>query len=361
MDEKRFANILKQYTNRYEIRFCGEKEQLRLREFIDRYWRKNHVLASSEELLDWQYLDKKNHRYNFVMAIEKKTDEIHGILGFIPTNIFDPGIKTPMRWGAVWKIREDVASRGLGLAMKMYMYQNAKAPYAGGIGLSRFSREINRKMGEEVGVMKHFYIINPDMKDFALADHVERENKKSCGILNHNIHFEECGKSDFENGQEEFFKELLPYKSGMYYIKRFFEHPFYKYQCIKVVDEKEKSSAAFFIRICRNGSAKCIMIVDFLGKEEALTGAEGCFQKLLADYNAEYISFYEYGLNGESLRRAGFKERQESEIVIPLYYEPFERVNADIDFHYYNDGTVEKKPYFFKGDADQDRPNILPV
>lgn len=359
MNEQRFADILEQYSEVYEIRFCNENEQMRLMEFIDQHWRKGHILSKSKELLDWQYLDKEKHRYNFILAIDKNTDEIHGILGFILTSLFDKEIKTPMRWGAVWKIREDIAVRGLGIAMKMYMYQNAKAPYAGGIGLSRFSRAINSKMGEEVGKMAHFYMINPDIEQYVLVDNVQNKDKVSTGYINKNIYFEECSNKDFMDGQEEFLCNIVAYKSKKYYIKRFFEHPFYKYHCIKVVDAEKKSRAAFFLRICNYNGANCIMIVDFLGKEEALAGSGNCFQKLLSDYNAEYISFYEYGLKDRYLLEARLKKREESKLVLPLYYEPFEGINVDIDFHYFNDNSVAKEMYFFKGDADQDRPNFV--
>lgn len=359
MDEGRFKNILKMYDAKYEMRFCREDELPRLVAFLDNYWRKNHVLSKSKELMDWQYLDAKNHRYNFIFAIYRETDEIHGILGFIKTDHFDEEIKFPMRWGAIWKIREDVASRGLGLAMKLYMYEHVKAPYAGGIGLSRFSREINKKMGEEMGKLTHFYMINPKMDTFLLIDNLKNSDKESGAIADENLKFVACDAQEFEKAQEDYLEYMLPYKSKLYYVNRFLKHPFYKYHCAKVVDGEQRSKAVFFYRICEHNDAKCIMIVDFLGTEKALIGTKGCFEKLLEDNQAEYISFYEYGLSEDALQEAGFKKRDESEVVIPLYYEPFEKVNVDIDFHYFNDTSVEEKKYFFKGDADQDRPNIL--
>ena len=75
--------------------------------------------------------------------------------------------------------------------------------------------------------------------------------------------------------------------------------------------------------------------------------------------NAEYLSFYEYGLSDEVLYEAGLRKYSGEELILPCYYEPFEQVNVDIDFHYFNSENVSKALYFFKGDADQDRPNIL--
>jgi len=166
LKETRFENVLKLYNKKYELRFCRQDEYNRLIYFLDCFWRKNHILVKSKELLDWQYLDKDKKQYNFVFAIERKTNDIHGVLGFIKTDLFDKNIKTPMRWGAIWKVREYVANMGLGLAMKLFLYENVKAPYAGGIGLSKYSKKINQKMGEEMGVLNHYYMINQKTNNF---------------------------------------------------------------------------------------------------------------------------------------------------------------------------------------------------
>lgn len=59
MNDKKFKAILKSYDKKYEFRLCEESEYLRLIDFLDKYWHKNHVLATSKNLMDWQYLDKK--------------------------------------------------------------------------------------------------------------------------------------------------------------------------------------------------------------------------------------------------------------------------------------------------------------
>lgn len=358
MNDKKFKAILKSYDKRYEFRLCEESEYLRLIDFLDKYWHKNHVLATSKNLMDWQYLDKKNHVYNFVLAIERETDEIHGILGFIKTDFFDSSITLPMRWGAIWKVREDVAVRGLGLAMKLYMYNHIKAPYAGGIGLSRFSREINKKMGEEMGKLNHFYMINSNCSSYHLLKNV-RSEYFSPENFDSNKEFHFCDIDEFQKKNQNYWEHLLPYKSKEYYLKRFLKHPFYKYQCIEIRDENGEANAAFFIRICEHDGARCIMIVDFVGDARCFKGTQKCFENLLNEMNAEYLSFYEYGLSDEVLYEAGLRKYSGEELILPCYYEPFEQVNVDIDFHYFNSENVSKALYFFKGDADQDRPNIL--
>lgn len=360
MNENQFSNILRMYSKRYYFRFCKIDEVDSLVEFLDKYWEKGHVLVRSRTLLDWQYKDKKHDRYNFILAVEKLTNEIHGVLGFISTDFYDEDIQSPMRWGAIWKIREGIASRGLGLAMKSFMYEYVKAPYAGGLGLSHFSKAINAKMGERMGKLDCFYMLNKNMKKFRLVGNAFAL-KNQMAETNHrrgDCVLRTVNREEFET-RALFVKDvILPYKSIKYYVNRFFNHPFYKYECLEISDGNEAIAFLFF-RMCSHEDATMIVIVDFMGKEEALCGMEEEFQRFLDERKSECISFYEFGIQRENMLSAGFQNRDASNIIIPLYFEPFEKRNVDLDFHYYNSDEVPECLYFFKADADQDRPNLL--
>lgn len=356
MDNRRLAQVAAMYEKRYEIRFCRKEEADVLMAFLDRYWKKGHILSKNKRLLDWQYLDERYERYNFILAVCREDGEIHGIMGFIPTDLFDAEIATPMRWGAIWKVREDVATKGLGLAMKFYMYQYAPAPYAGGIGLSAYSKSINAKLGEEMGVLKHYYMINNEKKEFCLI-----KNLTSCcqiPVRADGPAFLETDEQSFSNHERDYAQYLLPYKSTRYYINRYFRHPMYQYHCGSLQNERGENAFLFY-RLCCHDAARCIMVVDFIGQESALQGAESAFAKLLVQYDAEYLSFYEYGMDDAVLTAAGLSLKTDTEdgLILPLYYEPFVQKNVLVDYHYFNDDSVVRKVFFFKGDADQDRPN----
>ncbi len=48
----------------------------------------------------------------------------------------------------------------------------------------------------------------------------------------------------------------------------------------------------------------------------------------------------------------------DGEVIIPLYFEPFERKNVNLDFHLLD--THKDRPVrVFGGDGDADRPDIL--
>ena len=73
----------------YSIHICLKSELSELQQFIHDHWENNHILVNSKRLIDWQHYDEENKLYNFVIGKHIKTDEIHGILGFIPENIFN--------------------------------------------------------------------------------------------------------------------------------------------------------------------------------------------------------------------------------------------------------------------------------
>ena len=125
------------YEKNYDVHICRKEEIEEVILFINEYWQKDHILTKSRELLNWQHYDKKNERYNFVIAKSRKNNEIHGLIGFIISNIYDEDIISPIRWGAIWKIREDVAPKGLGLYLKGYMEMEIPVEYIGGVGLSK--------------------------------------------------------------------------------------------------------------------------------------------------------------------------------------------------------------------------------
>ena len=98
--------------------------------------------------------------------------------------------------------------------------------------------------------------------------------------------------------------------------------------------------------------------MDFIGKGVAFHGMYNQFVELLERERAECISFPCDGLKYEDLYKGGFRLRDESDIILPVYYEPFVKSNVELDYHFYPE-ELGKSLVIVKGDADQDRPNII--
>ena len=66
----------------------------------------------------------------------------------------------------------------------------------------------------------------------------------------------------------------------------------------------------------------------------------------------------QYGIEKKAFYISGFKLIEDIEnLIIPNYFEPLIFENKDILFAYKKVGNI--KFNIFKGDGDQDRPNIL--
>ena len=139
-------------------------------------------------------------------------------------------------------------------------------------------------------------------------------------------------------------------------INRYLKHPFYKYTILGPANIIDKPHLIIVRKITINDSV-VLRIVDFFGHESFIIGNYYGFQNLLTSINAEYIDFYCSGLDHGCLVEAGFRLKQTATEVVPDHFEPFERRNIQLDFVY---KLESKSPYsIFKGDSDQDRPNLL--
>jgi hypothetical protein len=340
----------------YDIHFCGIDEIDEVVDFIDQYWKKDHILVLSRNLLDWQHFDKVNGRYNFVVARHKETSEIHAILGFVPTSQFDENIEYKEVWPCIWKSISSI--KGLGKSLYVYLTKNLSIETISIIGASDIAAHIYKKWNFVVSEMSNYYILNKNIENYSLLEIIKPDlreraivdfysNSKKIVILIKNI-FKEHMKC----------LKLPRYKSIKYYINRFFDHPIYKYESLGVFDNN-RCIAIFFIRECEYQNSKALRIVDFIGDQSAIVGLNAEFMKLLYERNAEYVDFLQFGWDRNILEKSGFVKKDNESIVLPNYYEPFELSNTDIKCAF---KIVNRNVSIvaYKSDADQDRPNMLP-
>ena len=112
----------------------------------------------------------------------------------------------------------------------------------------------------------------------------------------------------------------------------------------------------FVIRVSEHKKRKALRIVDFFGHENALIKIAYPLRDLLNIYEAEYIDFYEYGIDNLIMKKSGlYKNTFDKKIVIPNYFEPFIKKNINLTWALKSDAPIST--LLFKGDCDQDRPS----
>ena len=343
----------------YEIKIADQKDGEAVREFIHSHWKENHIFVTSKELFDWQHLDRKRNRYNFVIGVHNETQEIHGILGFIPLSQYDPEMNfNRLCWMAIWKTMEAARGHRLGRRLLEHLEEAEVPEIISTVAASEMTLPMYEAKGFQTGVLDQFYILNPDKKEFHLLNQLEFQ--KDQNMRGHsNKKLKEISEEYLLNHTESCFvlQKELPRKTPNYIANRYVRHPFYEYQVYGIF-EGDEIQGILVTRVCSHPeSYKAIRVVEFIGPSKALCGLYENWVEILKNWDAEYIDFYCAGINPDHLRESGFS-LCESKSTIPSYFEPFSNEKIEIAYM-----TSLKKGQGFrivKGDSDQDRPNLLP-
>lgn len=336
------------YDERYNIRLANFNDINLITDFIRDNWRKDHALASNRELFEYEFLEKDGS-VNFVLAIDRKTEMLEAISGFLKASHDENHLDI---WGVMWMTRpNNIALLGIELLKRRDFLTGCRTAMGVGDNPDTAVPLISKLMNRYVAKMNHYYILS-DRKEYKIASVNEHNrniyvNRKKYEI----IHFESIRELtkyyDMENNIN-----VRPYKDNWYIDHRYFKHISYKYDVCGI----KTGLSVDAIIVLRNewfGDRYVVRIVDYIGDQNAITGAGWYFEKLIEDNRCEYIDFYNLGFRDEYLKMAGFTLRSKSDLnIIPNFFHPFVQKNIDIWVDSTNSDTV-----FFKGDADQDRPN----
>lgn len=333
----------------HEIRFCRNDELILLQDFLAKYWSKNHVLVSSSKLLLWQHFNAEDKTINFVVAFNKKKKEFDAILGFIPSGQFDENLRKTDIWLAIWKVKEEFASTGIGLQVLMFLTNKYKPSSIGISGASEDAMKIYRAFGYKTGLLRHFYIKNDSLDNYKIAkfDKFKNFNLPS----NPSLKIKKISAEEFLNANISY--QYSPLKTKKYFINRYLKNPFYEY-IFNSIQINKKIVSVFIARKIIVNNNSCFRIVDWIGEFQKNMNFQ--FQDFLEINNAEYIDLMCKTPNDEEIIEMGFIEKNLNVEVIPNFFEPFLKKNIDILYAY----KAKHQNYaFFKADSDQDRPNMI--
>ncbi len=328
----------------YSIHFAQVKDTEAIMDYIDRCWRKGHILSRNRELFLWQY-GRYDDRLNIVVGMDD-SGIIQGILGFISYGDFDNKDLAL----ALWK-----ASNGTGfLGIKLLDYLMDNEPHreivCPGINLVTTKR-IYERFGMKVGTMRHWYRLAPrdsyfisKINDFTIPDcsdavvdlvkiSTDEELRETVSLID----------SEFIN--------IVPFKSTSYLKKRYLNHPIYKYMVFGLKDNENSTRSILVFRIQEHNRSRALRLIDCIGNNYEKNLAQVA-DKLMSELDCEYTDFYEAGLNEDKLNSNGWRKVKDDKNIIPDYFAPYECKNVDI--HY---STSNIEAVLFKGDGDQDRPS----
>ncbi len=319
------------------IEYMKESDKGNLFTFLEKNWNINHIYLKDKNYFKYEFSDNSN----FILA--KNDDRIVATLGY-----FDYDNKGDI-WTVIWKNAEKMDD---GLKCLQFLL-NADYKSVSSCGINKKTIPIYEFLGIKTGRLKHFYILNPEIKDYKIAKISEKNIKKidyknvkdiievkNIEELLKLIDYQELKKYNF-------------YKSPEYFNKRYFKHPYYKYH---ILVKSKVTNSILVYRIVKENGGSCIRIIDFLGEEKEFNELTNYLIDKMLKEKHEYVDIYEVGIEDEILENSGFLERVEKDVnIIPNYFEPFVQENIEI----YYMSNCKDKFRMFKGDGDQDRPSIV--
>lgn len=315
----------------------------RIMRFIDENWKKGHIMAVDHTMFEFQHVEGKQVYY--IIAEDTEDGKIYGSMGYIPMNHSEyPAVSTVM----IRSMRHPECDM-LGEAMSRYFEKNIRCCNMISVGIKkRYAMAVDGIAEGHIGKLKQYYRLrNQEQYVVAVITNKEILHVEGNGYL------EElnCPEKLRSRISETALKQYIPYRDLDYICHRYFTHPYYTYKVYQICYASPTESI-LVMRECQVGDIKVLRVVDYIGRDEDLSGIGDSLNRLLEQEGYEYIDFYCYGIPDDIMRKAGFSLREETGNIIPNYFEPFEQKNIDIYFYTWFMENV----HAYRGFGDQDRP-----
>ncbi len=325
------------------IRFANREDIPDIMRFIDKHWKKGHILARNKEEFVYEYGNGSS--VNMVIS-EDENGKINGIEGFIPY-----GKKNRDIMLALWKVIK-TDNPMLGIEILQFIDRHADARSISCPGINAKVIGIYQYMGYTTGQMTQWYRLNA-MEDYRIAKVKNPEipvpwDMKQYDMQQFSSFKELQNVFDFSGYYRQ---NPRPLKEAWYIEKRYFRHPIYRYMVYGIMNGRKAETILVF-RIQPHEKRQALRCVDIIGNDTLFYQVTDGIDRLVKSLDAEYVDFYETGLSEERMESAGWKKVKDSGNVIPNYFSPFVQENIDINYM-----AQEKEVVLFKADGDQDRPN----
>ncbi|CAO3363700.1 hypothetical protein [Azospirillum palustre] len=348
------------------IRIATTEDIPDIMRFWDEHWVPGHVMSRDRGLVSWQHVqsstglsqDGQPGRVNFVLA-ERQSNDLTGFLGFVPMSRFDPAIlpAEDVIFLAGWRMRAD-APPGLGAALLARLRASLRPPAIITLGLNERVRALYERFGFRTDTLRHHVLPNPDIETLRLADIPGRSHwpASTGGAVLRRLDRNALMALPPDLWQED---EVLPKKTPGWLAARYLDHPHYQYALFLLVGATGPKGI-LVLRRCMADGASALRLVDCVGSADMLCTAGTALIALLRANDAEYMDLFAEGMDATALAAAGFHAVAHlSGAVVPNHFEPFVRENRPIRFASLT--PPGRRLRLFKGDGDQDRPNLVPV
>ncbi len=341
---------MNRYEEKYNFKIASINDVDLIMAFIREHWRSGHVLGTNKEFFLYEH--GHGDQVNFVLCIEKESNRLVGIHGFIPYSN-EPDFRHVC--GVMTMVKKDGVMPLLGVELIKKFISLANYQSYCGIGTNEKTMLplVKTVFGRSTAKLDHYYMLNESISDFKIAK-VSNTPKVPCTykeVAQAKLQLLKTFKMLSQSFELNKPFSNLPFKAGWYIKKRYFEHPIFRYK-VWGISNRGRIEAILVGREVEANKTTILRMVDFIGNIESIRLIQQELRKLIIKNGYEYIDFLLHGINENTMNKAGFLLKNEDEIIIPNYFQPFVRENIDVWCEKSREDMI-----LFKGDADADRPN----
>ena len=233
------------YDEKYLFRIALNEDKLKIQNFLRDHWNKNHIMVKDDEYFDFEF--KNLDHYNFILAINKNTLEVEGLLGFILASNTE-GKRDA--WSSLWEVNENndnIPLLGVELRKRVIKLANLRYFLDNGLNPITAVPLVRSFLKRKVAKLQHFYKINANMKQFEIASiRCVPTTFPLKGQFNYSLKkIKVLNKEDLVPLISE---DSVPYKDSEYYLKKFDNNPRRVYLKYGIYDQNEQLRAIIFAR-----------------------------------------------------------------------------------------------------------------
>jgi hypothetical protein len=349
----------KHFADHYTFEVPTADRYQEIQDFYGSVWNQNHILVRNSSVFFYEFLNRK-HQLNFVVARSKSTGRVEASTGFIE---YGRGNPNQTVCGVMTAAVKNTKVPFVGLETNRLVKITVNAKYYAGIGTNPETMLplVKKVLRRKTGIMSHYFRPNTNIQpsDYRViktrnyllgaprGDILQPRNSltiQRVDSITDSI-IQDCS---LHTGRK------TPYKSVEYLQKRYFLHPYYKYD-VWVPSLKGKLINILLItRKVFNGDRALLRLVDLVGDLDSLESIDVSHAlDSLMDAHTEAVDFFISSTSSGVPEKLGLRLKSTEDEIVPTLFEPFYQKNVKTYFE------TDSEYLFFKADGDFDRVNLV--
>ena len=341
-----FANKI---SDSVEFRFAVKFDLDNILSFYQRWGSSKRSLFTNKQLFCHEFLCAD--KLNCLLAVDKSSSNILSSVCFYN---YDVSSLSPHISPSISRVSRECKVPYLGI-YSLYLLKkltNCSSYYGVNVNSRTMAPLVKKFLHHRVSTLNHFFMINTAISSYRIIKPCPGEYFEANLMPPTSSSLEPIHTSDeFSSFYSKISLDCrVPYKSFDFIKRRYFESPIYRYLPFAL----KSSGSIFAIVLLREQfacSSSCLRLVDYFGSFDYLPLLSQHLKMLLLSSSHEFLDI-ESTLPFEFFADSMFSDKSKSNIIIPSHYQPYSPDNKEIFFE------TNSNLYFFRGDADGDRPRL---